>query len=70
MRCIRVWARLLGLHGAVVEGVTHTDTGGVVVSVRPGWRERDRCPLCRRRCGRYDRGSGRLTGPRSWVHLL
>ena len=59
MRGIRVWARLLGLRGAVVEDVTVNDAGEVVVAVRPGWRERDRCPFCRRRCGGYDRGAGR-----------
>ncbi|WP_249011695.1 ISL3 family transposase [Conexibacter sp. DBS9H8] len=62
MRSIRVWARLLGLRGAVIEDVTVNDAGDgveVVVAVRPGWRERDRCGICGRRSGRFDRGGGR-----------
>lgn len=58
MRGIRVWARLLGLQRTVVEDVTVNDAGEVIVSVRPSWRERDRCGVCRRRCGRYDAGEG------------
>ena len=49
MRGIRVWARLLGLQRAVVEDVGLGIEGAVIVSVRPGWRERDRCGVCRRR---------------------
>ena len=59
MRGIRVWARLLGVRGAVVEDVTAGSEGEVIVAVRPNWRERDRCGVCRRRCGRYDAGEGR-----------
>lgn len=59
MRSIRVWAGLLGLQRTVVEDVTTGDEGEVIVSVRPSWRERDRCGVCRRRCGRYDQGEGR-----------
>ena len=59
MRSIRVWAGLLGLQRTVVEDVTTGNEGEVVVSVRPGRRERDRCGVCRRRCGRYDPGEGR-----------
>jgi transposase len=59
VRSIRVWAGLLGLQRTVVEDVTMGDEGEVIVSVRPGWRERDRCGVCRRRCGRYDPGEGR-----------
>ena len=33
--------------------------GEVIVSVRPGWRERDRCGVCRRRSPGYDLGVGR-----------
>ena len=33
--------------------------GEVIVSVRPGWRERDRCGVCRRRSPGYDLGEGR-----------
>jgi len=59
VRGIRVWARLLGLQRAVVEDVTTGSEGVVIVAVRPSWRERDRCGICRRRCGRYDAGEGR-----------
>ena len=59
MRGIRVWARLLGLRRAVVEDVRTGNEGGVIVSVRPSWRERDRCGICRRRCAGYDLGEGR-----------
>jgi transposase len=59
VRGIRVWAGLLGLQRTVVEDVTAGSEGEVIVSVRPGWRERDRCGVCRRRCGRYDSGEGR-----------
>ena len=59
MRGIRVWARLLGLQRAVVEDVTTGIEGAVIVSVRPSWRERDRCGVCRRRSPGYDLGEGR-----------
>ena len=48
MRGIRVWARLLGRR-AVVEDVRLGSEGAVIVSARPGFRERDRCGVCRRR---------------------
>jgi transposase len=59
MRGIRVWARLLGLRRAVVEDVRMGSDGEVIVSVRPSWRDRDRCGVCRRRCPGYDLGEGR-----------
>jgi transposase len=65
VRGIRVWAGLLGLQRAVVEDVTAGSEGEVIVSVWPGWRERDRCGVCRRGCGRYDPGEGR----RRWRSL-
>jgi transposase len=55
----RVWARLLGLGKAVVEAVELTVDGAIVIAVRPRYRQRDRCPHCRRRCPRYDWGEGR-----------
>jgi len=58
VRGIRVWARLLGLAGAVVEDV-FLDGEAVVVCVRPRAREQGRCPVCRRRCAGYDWGDGR-----------
>jgi hypothetical protein len=46
MRQTRVWARGLGLCGAVVEGLeVEARTGTLVVSVRVGWRDRDRCGI-------------------------
>jgi len=65
VRGIRVWARLLGLQRTVVEDVRLGIEGEVIVSVRPGWRERDRCGECRRRCPGYDLGEGR----RRWRSL-
>ena len=59
MRGIRVWARLLGLRRAVVEDVRIGSEGELIVSCRPGWRERDRCGVCRRRSAGYDLGEGR-----------
>lgn len=58
MRGIRVWARLLGLRRAVIEDVS-LDGDRLVVAVRPGWRERDRCGVCRRRSPGADQGAGR-----------
>lgn len=59
MRGTRVWARLLGLARAVVEDVWIGDEGEIVVAARPGWRERDRCGVCRRRSPGFDQGDGR-----------
>ena len=59
MRGIRVWARLLGLRRAVIEGVSLGEDGEVVVAVRPDWRERDRCGVCRRPSPGFDLGGGR-----------
>ena len=59
MRGTRVWAGLLGLDGAVVEDVYLAGEGEVVVAVRPRWRERDRCGVCRRRSPGFDLGDGR-----------
>ncbi len=59
MREKRVWARLLGLERAVVEGVEIDDKGQVVVAVRPHRRERCRCGVCGRRAPGFDLGEGR-----------
>ncbi len=59
MRTARVWARLLGLGAAVVEEVNFNGEGEVVAAVRPRWRERDRCGVCRRRSPGFDLGEGR-----------
>jgi transposase len=49
---------LLGIERAVVEDV-RVELETVVVSVRPGSREKDRCGVCGRRCPREDSGEGR-----------
>jgi transposase len=59
VRGARVWARLLGLRRAVVEDVRMGGEGEVLVAVRPTWRERDRCGVCRRRSPGFDLGEGR-----------
>jgi transposase len=59
VRGIRVWAGLLGLRRAVIEDVFIGEDGEVVVAARPGWRERDRCGICRRRSPGFDLGEGR-----------
>jgi len=59
VRDARVWARLLGLQQAVVQDVYCGDEGEVVVAVRVGWSERDRCGVCRRRSPGFDLGGGR-----------
>ena len=70
MRAIRVWAGLLGLQRTVLEQVTTGSEGELIVSVRPSWRERDRCGVCRRRCGRYDQGEGRRRWRALWAGNL
>ena len=56
---VRAWARLLGLEKTVVEAVDVEPDGALVVSVRPRYSQRDRCPHCLRRCPGYDQGEGR-----------
>ena len=65
---VKTLGRLLGLDKLVVEDVWGEDVGTgavLVVGVRPAASQRLRCPLCRRRCGKYDDGSG----VRRWRHL-
>jgi transposase len=47
------------LQRVVVEDVQIGSEDEIVVAVRPVWRERDRCGVCRRRCPGYDLGAGR-----------
>ncbi|MDH6466468.1 transposase [Micromonospora sp. A200] len=57
MRSARVWAGLLGVEQAVVEGVEFDPDESVLVArvrVRKGASRR--CPHCGRRCARYDAG--------------
>lgn len=58
MRQRSVWRMLLGIERAVVEDV-RVELETVVVSVRPGSREKHRCGVCGRRCPREDSGEGR-----------
>jgi transposase len=56
----RLWLRLVGVEGAVVEDVDwDEEEGAVVVALRPRYDERNRCGECHRRSPRYDRGEGR-----------
>lgn len=55
---LRVFARLAGLHGVVVEEVGLVGEV-VVVHARPKASERGRCGRCGRRSPGYDRGEGR-----------
>jgi transposase len=60
VRSARLWARLLGVEQAVVEGVEFDeDAGAMVVAVRPGKGVKRRCGKCGRRCPGFDRGEGR-----------
>jgi transposase len=60
----RIWKNLLGVgEDTVIESVTveRDEAGeiiGVVARVRPRRRDQARCPACRRRCPRHDRGDG------------
>jgi transposase len=70
VRGIRVWARLLGVQGTIVEDVAvEEDEEGkmaaLVVAVRLHRGDVGRCGRCRRRSPGYDRGEGR----RRWRHL-
>jgi transposase len=62
VRSASIWGRLLGVENTVIERVEmELDERGrevVVATVRPSRGERERCPVCRRRCGRYDEGRG------------
>lgn len=58
MRSARLWARLLGVQGTVVEDVDFDEErGALVIAVRPGFRERGRCGVCRRRWQALDLGT-------------
>jgi len=47
------------LQRVVVEDVQIGDEEEILVAVRPSWRERDRCGVCRRRSPGFDLGEGR-----------
>ena len=60
MRTTKLWGRLLGVEGFVLDDV-HFDNeaSAVIVSLHPKAREQKRCPHCHKRCPGYDAGSGR-----------
>lgn len=57
----RLWARIFGVESRVVLEQVEYDQAEecVVAAVRPRARERHRCGICGRPCGRYDFGEGR-----------
>jgi len=56
---VSLWRGLLGLEHTAIENVIKDPDGVLVFHVRPMARRRGRCGRCRRRCPRYDAGSGR-----------
>src|SRR5690606_28935354 len=55
-----VWARLLGVEGAVIESVEFDEQSeALVAAVRVRWEQRRRCSYCGRRSPGYDAGEGR-----------
>jgi transposase len=66
VRWFSIISRVLDLPRTVVESAWfEEDTQALVFAVRPHRRWGHRCPLCRRRCPRYDNGAG----PRRWRTL-
>lgn len=62
----RVWEKVLGVEGVVVDDWDLDETlGAIVLAVRPARKGRCRCSRCQRRCPRYDLGEGR----RRWRSL-
>jgi transposase len=60
VRNARLWEKLLGVNGTVVENVVLDEDAEVVVaSVRARKGARGRCGICQRKCPGYDRGEGR-----------
>ena len=60
MRNSRVWAGLLGIEHAVIEGLEFDEDEQLLVAhVRPSRSRRGRCGRCERRCRGYDQGHGR-----------
>jgi len=54
----RLWARLLGVEGAIIEDVEWEPDEGVFVHVRAGYNQTQRCPHCGRRSAWEDNGEG------------
>jgi transposase len=59
VRAARLWARLVGVEGAVIQHVWFDEqAGAVVVTARPRKHLQGRCGVCGRRCPGFDRGEG------------
>ncbi|MGH7882977.1 MAG: transposase family protein [Candidatus Dormibacteraceae bacterium] len=58
MRNLRIWARLLGVKGCVLEAV-ELEGESVVVKVHSDGRGGKRCGICGKRGPIYDQGDGR-----------
>jgi transposase len=60
VRSGRLWARLVGVEGAVIGRVLYDEqAGAVVVTARPRKHLQGRCGVCARRCPGFDHGEGR-----------
>ena len=60
MRTTKVWAQLLGIDHAVIEGVTFDEEEQLLIAqVRPSRTRAGRCGVCSKRCPGYDQGSGK-----------
>jgi transposase len=60
VRSGRLWARLVGVEGAVIGRVLYDEQAGVVVvTARPRKHLQGRCGVCARRCPGFDQGEGR-----------
>ena len=60
MRTTKVWAQLLGIDHAVIEGVTFDEAEQLLIAqVRPSRTRSGRCGVCSKRCPGYDQGSGK-----------
>jgi len=60
VRSGRLWARLVGVQGAVIGRVLYDEQAGVVVvTARPRKHLQGRCGVCARRCPGFDQGEGR-----------
>jgi transposase len=60
VRSGRLWARLVGVEGAVIGRVLYDEQAGVVVvTARPRKHLQGRCGVCGRRCPGFDQGEGR-----------
>jgi len=61
MRGGKVWAKLLGVEGAVIDGILLEEGGGplrIIVEVHVKRGHGHRCPRCNRRCPLFDGGGG------------